>query len=256
MLYRWLGVALTGMLLSGCAHYISEDSLRLVNQAVPFSALKENPGKYIDSYLLVGGKIAKVTNNKEGGEIEVVQIPLDSNGRPLGDFRNSEGRFLAQIGGFVDPAIYEEGLIVSMVGQVKREKVQPLDAASYTYPLLAIRELHLWQPSELYPAYQSYPPYTYYSFPYDPPYRYGFCDFGYGPFPYYDWWDRDRCFLFDQHYAFPPVLLGPERHRHRSPPPAATSPQKNLNVAPHPEGGPPGGRPEGGKRDKDNDRHR
>jgi len=216
MHYRWFWVVLAGIFMSGCTHYISEDSLRLVSQPIPYSAVKQNPDNYIDSYLLVGGEIVKVTNSKEGGEIEVVQLNIDSSGRPLGDIRNSEGRFLAQTGYFVDPAVYKEGSIISIVGQVKGKKVQPLESVSYPYPLFAVRELHLWRQSELYPYYQSYSPYSSYSFPYDSPYGNGMCDFGFGPSPYYDMWAQDRCFLFDQGLAFPPVFDEPERHRHKS----------------------------------------
>jgi len=242
MNYRWICVVLAGMLMSGCTHYISADSLQLVNQTIPFSAVKQNPDNYIDSYLLVGGEIAKVTNSKEGGEIEVVQVTVGNNGRPLGDIRNSEGRFLAQIGYFVDPVIYKEGMIVTVVGQVKGKKVQPLDSVSYTYPLLAVRELHLWQPNEL---QQSYPPYTYYSFPYDTPYRYGVCDFGFGPSPFYNWRGQDGCFLFDENLAFPRGFHGPVRHRHKSNPAESSEPRS--------EGGRSGSHSAGGRRDRDKD---
>lgn len=203
MYKRWLCVVLAAMLMSACTHYISQDSLRLVSQTVPFGAVMANPDNYIGGYLLVGGKIAKVTNSKEGGEIEVVQVRIDSDGRPLGDFRNSEGRFLAQTGYFVDPVIYKEGMVVSLVGQVKGKKVQPLDAISYTYPVLAVRELHLWQADELYRGYGPYP-YGPYNYPYDYPYSYGLCDFGFGPYPYYGGgWGQDWCYSSDRLMVLP-----------------------------------------------------
>lgn len=226
-MYRWFIIVLAGLFMSACTHYLSDESLRLVNRTIPFSAVKQNPDNYLDSYLLVGGKIAKVTNSKEGGEIEVVQVDIESNGLPLGDFRNSEGRFLAQTGYFVDPVVYKEGMLVSMVGQVKGKKVQPLVAVSYTYPLLAVRELRLWQPDELYHYYAPYPTYNTYFYPYDYPYNYGLCDFGFGPYPYYGGWGRDRCFLYNRYYFSPPYFFEPGRRRHVRPPPAAGKPKKS-----------------------------
>lgn len=269
-MWRWLTVVLAGMVLSACAHYISDDSLRLVDRTIPFRAVKENPDSYVGSYLLVGGKIAQVTNGKEGGEIEVIQVNLDSAGRPQDDFQNSGGRFLAQTGYFVDPAIYQAGTIVTMVGQVKGKKVRQLDAVTYTYPLLTIQELHLWRASELYGPYGDYPypPYNYYYFPYDYPYSYGVCNFGYGPFPYD--YGLSGCYLFPrfERRFFRPVPDHRFRrpHTHDSKPPVPVEPKKKSQGLESPSGDGPkerggrsggrsGGRVDGGKSDGKKERN-
>lgn len=215
MYYKWFQTLLAGLLLSGCTHYISADSLGLVNRELTFSEVKRNPDSYTGSYLLLGGKIVQVTNRKEGGEIEIVQVNLDGSGRPLDDLENSGGRFLAKTDYLIDPVIYKGGMIVSMVAQVKGKKVQPLDGVPYTYPLLAVQELHLWQPYELYGYDDSYPPYNRYSFPYDSPYSYGVCDFGFGPSPYFDRWGQDRCFPYYRAPYFRPHFPRPHRRWYR-----------------------------------------
>jgi outer membrane lipoprotein len=242
---RWFCLVLATLLLSGCAHYISEDSLQLANPAIPFSAVEKNPDRYLGTYLFVGGIIAGVTNGEGGGQLEIVQLAIDSYGRPI-DFRFSEGRFLAQTDHFIDPAIYKPGMSVSLVGQVKGKKVQTLDKIPYTYPVLAVREMHLWQSNEL---YGSQTPYGFYYFPFDYPYDYGMCDFGYGPYPYYYGWDAGRCFLYNQYPFLPPDFIDRDRHhghRYHEPPAIPNEPREFRGGGfQGGEGFEGGGRPEG-----------
>lgn len=67
------------------------------------------------------------------------------------------------------------------MGEVKGHKVMPLDQIEYSYPVIAVRELYLWQEQEKY----GYPyPYPYY-YPYNPnDYWWRSRPFRPGPF----WW--------------------------------------------------------------------
>lgn len=69
------------LMLTGCTHAISDGSLRLVDSSFNFAMVKENPDKYIGSYVLVGA-IASVNNTKQGGELEIVQFRLSSDNTP------------------------------------------------------------------------------------------------------------------------------------------------------------------------------
>jgi outer membrane lipoprotein len=155
--------------LTGCTHAISDESLRLVDRTLNLTMLRENPDSYMGKYLLVGGKIATVSNTKQGGQLEVVQFRLDSDDMPEESY-NSGGRFLAQTDYFLDPVIFKAGRLVTMVGAVKGRKTMPLDQIEYTYPVIAVRELYLWKEQEKYGYY----PYPYY--------------YPYYPFDY--WWNR------------------------------------------------------------------
>ncbi|KAF0219789.1 MAG: outer membrane [Geobacteraceae bacterium] len=165
------------LLMSGCAHVISDQSMGLVDRTIAFGSLRENPEAFIGKYVLLGGSIVSTKNTNEGGELEVVQLPLDSSGSPE-DSYNSGGRFLAVGSGFLDPAIYKQGRMVTVVGEVKGKRGMPLDEVEYTYPVIAIRELYLWKPSEIdryyYPSHGYYYPYYWYDPWFDPwwPYWY------------------------------------------------------------------------------------
>jgi len=133
--------------LAGCATVISTQSLRLVDRGISYSELRQDPDRYIGRHLLVAGGIAGVRNTNEGGELELVQFATDENGM-ITDTTNSGGRFIARSSGFLDPVVYQNGLLVSLVGEVLGKKNMLLGDIVYTYPVLAIREIHLWKPEE------------------------------------------------------------------------------------------------------------
>jgi len=153
-------------LLSGCAHVISEETLKTVDRDLTFKQVREKPEAYLGKILVTGGTIAETRNTKEGSELEIVQHILDRKGIPENAFY-SDGRFLAITPDFLDPAIYKPGRMVTIAGEVKGTRVQPLDAADYTYPVLLIKEIHVWQsfaeeqgfPYPCPPKYYNYDPY-------------------------------------------------------------------------------------------------
>ena len=107
--------------------------------------------------------------------MEVVQSPLETDDLPEDVSHSSGGRFLATTSRFLDPIVYKSGRKVTVVGQVQGKKTLPIDQVEYIYPVISIREIHVWTKSEL--EQPQYPPPGYY---YDP--------FWFGGPPY--WWYR------------------------------------------------------------------
>lgn len=153
---------LLSLALQGCTHVISKQSRALVDPSVNFAGLHQDPEQYKGRYVLVGGAIASVTNRPEGGQLEVVQLPLDSQEMPE-DTSKTGGRFIARSEKFLDPLVFKEGKRVTIVGEVLGAKVKTLDQMEYRYPVIGIREVHVWRPEEVerqtYP--QAYPYYWY-----------------------------------------------------------------------------------------------
>jgi outer membrane lipoprotein len=138
-----LALLISGIL--GCTRPISKQSMALVDHTITFSALRTEPEKHVGQYVLLGGVIARVTNSQQGSELEVVQSELESRERP-GDTTSSQGRFLIRTDSFLDPVIYRIGLPVTVVGIFKGLERRPLLQMEYSYPLLVMQEIHLWQP--------------------------------------------------------------------------------------------------------------
>ncbi|HTG80545.1 MAG TPA: Slp family lipoprotein [Geobacteraceae bacterium] len=136
--------------MAGCSTVISNQSLALVDRRITFAELRKNPDVYAGKHLLLGGGIAGVRNTSAGGELEVVQFATDESGE-ITSMAASGGRFLVSSPGFLDPALYRIGLLVTVVGKVQGSKTMWLAGVEYTYPVLTIQELHLWQPEEMSP---------------------------------------------------------------------------------------------------------
>jgi outer membrane lipoprotein len=92
--------------------------------------------------------------------VQILQKPVDLVGQPK-DVDRSEGRFLALYNGFLDVAVYAKGREVTVAGEVKEKRVLPLGEIEYSYPLIHVRELHLWpdrsKEKPIPPPYWNYP---------------------------------------------------------------------------------------------------
>lgn len=147
--------------LSGCAPVISRELSQQIDTSIEFKSVIEKPENYRNEMVLWGGVIVSSRNLQEGTLIEILQKPLGYGNEPsAGDY--SEGRFLALFDGYLDTAVYSKDREVTVAGVVKGRRIQRLDEIEYAYPLIAVKELHLWaERTEIQPE-----PYIFYPFPY------------------------------------------------------------------------------------------
>lgn len=138
------------ILVSGCSHVMSEANLKLVEPSVTYTALAANPDAYVGTVVLVGGVIAEVRSSGDMYELEVSQLELLKNGVP-DEESASGGHFLAVSSQLIYPAVYHPGQLVTLIGEVKGKKVQKLQDAEYSWPLIAVRELRQFRNSEDFP---------------------------------------------------------------------------------------------------------
>jgi outer membrane lipoprotein len=132
---------------AGCAPPFPKETLNKVNRNVSFQELKKEPEKFKGIWVMLGGMIVASRNTKEGMLMEILQKPLNTDGMPL-QTDSTEGRFLVQSDTFLDPAVYQEGRLITVVAEVIGRKELPLDDIMYTYPLLILKDMHLWDPSQ------------------------------------------------------------------------------------------------------------
>lgn len=162
------------IILNGCVHVISDAGLKLADRSLSFRTVIENPDQHIGKYIIIGGAIAGIYNGKDGSELEVVQFNLDLTGMPE-DTTRSDGRFLATSPDFLDSMVYGTGKMVTILGVITGKKTKKLGERDYTYPTLAIKEIHLWRSFEQGGGYPLPAPYGLY----DPFY------YNYWPGPYW-----------------------------------------------------------------------
>ena len=128
--------------LAGCATGPAFDTSRIDKSVTPRSAVAElaaTTGKSV----LWGGVILSTDNLEHSTRIEVLAYPLDSDQMPQRD-RDPMGRFILEHKGFLEPASYAEGRMLTTVGTVSGTQVGKVGDSDYTYPVIDTSELYLW----------------------------------------------------------------------------------------------------------------
>jgi len=173
-LFRFFVLGLSLLMVSTCATPPIAKQYRQEAQSedLTFSMVLQDPDAYVGDIVLWGGTIIETKNLKEGTELIVLETPLGRGERPR-SAKHSGGRFIAKSGRFLDPAVYAAGRKITLAGQVTGKKTLSLSETTYTYPVVAVKQLHLW---ERRPSYAYYPYY----------------DWGWGPY-----WGWDSGFYGD-----------------------------------------------------------
>ncbi len=189
---------LTALFLAGCAHIISEETLKEVDRGVSFEQLARDPLKYKGKTVLLGGVIVRTENRKDGTLLELYQTSLDNYGAPM-DKDQSEGRFLAMDGRFLDSEIYRAGRSVTVAGVVAGAEVIKLGELDYTCPYITVREIHLWKDQrrdDYGPRYRDYwDPFWGWGYPW---HRWYYPYWPYTGYYYYEDDDRDTGRVVDE----------------------------------------------------------
>lgn len=131
------------LILSGCAPVLSQGVIDESDQKVLFGDLQRNTERYIGKSLLFGGTVIRVGNDSKGGWAEILQRPLGYRLEPeMHD--QVGGRFLLRTDEILDEQIFSKGRKITLAGKVEGKETRSLDQISYEYPLLRLREYHLW----------------------------------------------------------------------------------------------------------------
>jgi len=168
------------LLMLGCAYPISKQVREEVTADVTFPMVMRDPSAYVGDIVLWGGYIIRTENLKEGVEIFVLETPLDHWEEPEPE-HYSRGRFIAKTAKFLDPEVYAKGRKITLAGEIAGGTMLPLGKTEYLYPVVVVKQLHLWKKPPAYPYYYPwYGPYSWYG-----PYPYGPY---YGPYygPFYE----------------------------------------------------------------------
>jgi outer membrane lipoprotein len=150
--------------LAGCT-VISRPMMAEALSDVPFDRLVTDIDTYRGETVILGGHVVEVRNEARQTVIVVLQTPLGSGQEPQPPDR-SQGRFMLQHDGFLDPEVYAKGRAVTTAGRVIGTKRETIDQEPYDYVVIEAREIHLWERME--DLYRYHP---YRSPVYDPYYR-------------------------------------------------------------------------------------
>ncbi|MEE4379616.1 MAG: Slp family lipoprotein [Candidatus Competibacteraceae bacterium] len=144
--YYWL-FGLAVMMLAGCANSGGYNPLRdtaFKGPTLQTVRTELGPDSYKGSRVRWGGEIARVENQRTETWLEVVEKPLQRSGRPR-DVNTSEGRFIARISGFLDPAIYAAGRQITVIGKLTDKIQRTIGEYPYQFPVVAVDNYQLWE---------------------------------------------------------------------------------------------------------------
>jgi outer membrane lipoprotein len=140
---------------AGCTGVISSEMRHQSREDLTFPMVLQNPTAYIGETVILGGVIIQTINRQEGTEIVVLETPLDYQEMPR-DAEYSRGRFIGRVSGYLDPEVYKQGKKITLAGEIIGKETRPLGQIQYAYPLIQIRELHLWTEVVRYSPYGPY----------------------------------------------------------------------------------------------------
>jgi outer membrane lipoprotein len=140
----YIGAALLLLaVLTGCAAGVPAPIREVPATPVLLGEVQQNPDRFVGMTVRWGGVIVQTRNRKDDTVIELVSRSLGSDGRPLLEDR-SAGRFLAQLSGFHDPAIYAAGRELTVRGVITGVSEQAIGDYTYRYPQLRADGVYLW----------------------------------------------------------------------------------------------------------------
>ena len=125
---------------------------------------------YVGTLVRWGGIITEVENKIDETWVFVVSRALSNNEKPVSD-GHSEGRFIASFSGFIDPLVYEPGRPLTVIGTIEGSTVRAIGEYDYSFPLVKVRDSHLWPKPDDSRVYYAPPPYWYYDPYFRHPYR-------------------------------------------------------------------------------------
>jgi len=135
------------LIFSGCATGISRQARSQVTYTGPFNTVQLQPETHKGETVMWGGRIIETVNKNGSTELLVLQLGLTDQGFPV-DNDQSQGRFLIRSAGFMDPAVYPEGTLITVVGRMEGSDPGLIGEMPYTYPVITMIEIKRWAPGE------------------------------------------------------------------------------------------------------------
>jgi outer membrane lipoprotein len=146
MRIKLLSIALINLLVS-CATTPDFDTTQVDRSLTPQNVIAE-PVVSRGKIVLWGGTILDTRNLKDTTQIEVLAYPLDSSHLPLQESKPL-GRFIIQHRGYLEPASYARGRLLTILGSVSGNQRGKVGESAYTYPVISAQQLHLWSQNDV-----------------------------------------------------------------------------------------------------------
>lgn len=152
---------IAALALAGCASSVPRSIRDAPATQLSVAEVQQASDRAIGQRVRWGGSIIAVVNLERSTQIEVLSRPLDRDGEPR-PAADGQGRFIAELPGFVDPAGYPQDRLLTVVGPVTGVVTRAVGEYPYPYPVLAATSRYLW-PEQVAVPYP-YTPYGWYGY--------------------------------------------------------------------------------------------
>ena len=156
---------------AGCASKPASSVSLAVVDDVSLTQARADVDAYLGSTVRWGGVVTEVENKADRTWIILVGRALKDDAKPIAD-GHSDGRFIASFNGFIDPEVYKAGRPLTVVGEIEGGTVRAIGEYDYHFPVVTVRDSHLWAEPVKTRLYYTSPPYWYYDMHYYHPYPY------------------------------------------------------------------------------------
>lgn len=136
-------IAVLLLTLNGCAVHPRPRARHVETHLTPQDVLA-HPRATREARIRWGGMVIDDNVGPVHSTLTILAYPLNRRGRPRLQ-RSSWGRFQAQAPGYLDPAVFAQGRLVTVVGLVAGTKKGLIGQAPYVYPRVRILETHIWR---------------------------------------------------------------------------------------------------------------
>lgn len=159
------------LIAGGCASKQASSISQAVVDDISLAQARSAGDTYLGSTVRWGGIVTEVQNKADITWVFLVGRVLRDNEKPISD-SPSDGRFIASFSGFVDPLVYKVGRPLTVVGSLEGSAIRAIGEYDYQFPIVAVRDSHLWAEPVKTRVYYPPPPYWYYDMHYYHPYPY------------------------------------------------------------------------------------
>ena len=160
-------VSILALLVSACQ---SKPKLPVPTPNPNLAAIQKQTDAFLNTKVTWGEVILETQAKEKETHITILSRPLSSSTRPK-ENDHSDGRFIAKIKGFLDPAVFTKQRELTVHGEIVGTEQQKVGEYDYQYTVINVSSYYLWPPRPEYdprdddywygPWYRPYPYYPY-----------------------------------------------------------------------------------------------
>lgn len=125
----------------GPSFIVPPDLDEKLDRKATFSKLSESPDAYRGHIVMLTGMVLNLKILPKFTRVELLQLPLDSDGLPVTDLNASQGRFIANCHGVIDPQRIPSGTRMTVIGEMLG--TSQIKGSNYNYITVVTKAIHV-----------------------------------------------------------------------------------------------------------------